>query len=268
MRLGINPWFFILLLLFPHSDIFAEENIRIATTTSVDNSGLLDFILPQFKKQYGLGIQVIAVGTGMAIRLGKDGDVDLILIHNREAGDKFVKEAYGRDRKEIMYNDFLIVGPEEDPGQIKSLKDPVFAFGKIYREKLPFVSRGDDSGTQAKEASLWKESNLRPGGKWYFESGQGMGATLKIAEEKKAYTLIDRATFLAFKNKSNLVPLLEGDKRLFNLYEVIAVNPKIHPQAKYKKALQFINWLISPEGQKLIGRYKKEGESLFHPIRK
>ena len=242
----------------------AAGSLKLASTTSAENSGLLDYLLPDFEKRYGLKVQVIAVGTGQAIKLGENGDVDLILIHDRTAEDNFVKEGFGVCRNEVMYNDFVIVGPAEDPAEIRGVRDAVTAFKKILSHRLYFISRGDNSGTHKKEMSLWKEAGLRPEGRWYLETGQGMGATLKIADEKRAYLFSDRATYLSYKDKINLTVLFEGDKRLLNPYSLIAVNPRRHPKVRYKESRLFIEWIISDNVQRMIENYKKDGQALFH----
>jgi tungstate transport system substrate-binding protein len=243
----------------------AKVAIKMATTTSTDNSGLLEELLPKFKAKTGIAVHVIAVGTGKAIKHGENGDVDLILVHARAAEDKFVKDGFGINRRDVMHNDFIIIGPAEDPASIKGMSDVAEALKKIADTGSMFVSRGDDSGTHKKEKSLWKAAGIEPSGEWYMSAGQGMGAVLTIADEKRAYTITDRGTFIAYKSKINLPVLVEGDKHLFNPYGVIAVNPKKHPHVKYGEAMKFIEWLTSEEAQKLIGNFKKDGEVLFHP---
>ncbi len=245
--------------------VSASGRITMATTTSIENSGLLDYIIPDFEKRYGIGVNVIAVGTGRAIKLGENGDVDLILAHDRDAEENFIKEGFGVNRKEVMYNDFVIAGPVEDPAGIKDSWDAVTAFKKIFFHKHYFISRGDMSGTHKKETAIWNEAGLRPEGRWYLETGQGMGAALKIADEKRGYIISDRATYLNYKDKISLVILFEGDRRLFNPYSIIAVNPVKHPHVKYREAMLFIEWITSDEIQKKIEGYKKNGELLFHP---
>lgn len=239
--------------------------IRMATTTSTDNSGLLKVILPEFTRKTGIEVNVLAVGTGRAIKHGENGDVDVILVHARAAEDKFVDEGFGVNRRDVMYNDFVIVGPPEDPAGIREISDAGEVLRKIAGTGTMFISRGDDSGTHKKEKSLWKAAGVEASGEWYMSAGQGMSAVLFIAEEKRAYTMTDRGTYIAYKSKINLPILIEGDKRLFNPYGVIAVNPQKHPHVKYDEVMKFIEWLISPEAQKLIGGFKKDGEALFHP---
>jgi tungstate transport system substrate-binding protein len=237
----------------------------MATTTSTENSGLLYEILPPFEKAFNAKVDVIAVGTGKALKLGENGDVDVVLVHARKAEDAFVNTGHGVNRRDLMYNDFVIVGPKADPAKIKGTRDAAEAFKRIAEAQAPFVSRGDDSGTHKKELSVWEDSGLPPSGTWYMESGQGMGPTLQIANEKQGYCLTDRGTFLAFKDKIQLPILSDGDRRLFNPYGVIAVSPAAHPDANYVHAMALIGWLTSPECQKMIGSYTKFGEVLFTP---
>ena len=241
------------------------ESIKMATTTSTDNSGLLSALLPVFKEKTGIEVKVIAVGTGKAIKHGENGDVDVILVHARAAEDKFVADGFGVNRRDVMHNDFVIIGPGDDPAGIKGMKDVAEALGMLAESGGTFVSRGDDSGTHKKEKSLWKAAGIEPSGEWYMSAGQGMGAVLNIANEKRAYTMTDRGTYIAYRGKIDLPVIVEGDKRLFNPYGVIAVNPKKHSHVKYNEVMKFIEWLTSEEGQKLIGSFKKDGEILFYP---
>ena len=242
-----------------------KRSIKLATTTSTDNSGLLAALFPPFTARYGIEVKVIAVGTGRAIKLGENGDVDLILVHARAAEEKFVADGFGINRRDVMHNDFVIIGPAEDPAGIKGWKDAPEALGLIAAKKGFFFSRGDESGTHKKEMQLWQAAGVDPAGDWYFAVGQGMGAVLMMANEKKGYTLTDRGTYLAYKNKLELSILVEGDQRLYNPYGVIAVNPVEHPHVNYVEAMTLVGWLTSREGQKIIGTFKKEGELLFHP---
>lgn len=242
---------------------FAEEALRLATTTSTYESGLLDYILPPFEEKHNIKVHIISVGTGKAIKLGENGDVDIILVHARKAEDKFVDNGYGVNREDIMYNDFLILGPEDDPAGIDGIKDATRALARISQAKVPFVSRGDDSGTHKKEKYLWEKANVRPQGKWYLESGQGMSITLRMADEKGAYVIVDRGTYLFNKDKIRLKKLVEGDKDLFNPYGAIAVNPYKHPHVKYELSIALIAWLTSPGCQKMINDFKINGEQLF-----
>jgi len=249
------------------SSVYASPiHLKLATTTSTENSGLLEVLLPPFEEKFGIKVDVIAVGTGKALALGENGDVDVVLVHARAAEDKFIEEGYGVNRRDVMFNDFIILGPSNDPVKIKEEKSAVSALTKISNQKAFFISRGDNSGTDQKEKGLWKIANIAPEGTWYMEAGQGMGATLQIADEKQAYVLCDRGTFLAYKNKIDLIILSEGDALLFNPYGIMAVNPARYPQVKYMETMQLIAWVTSVEGQKIIGEYKKEGEVLFHPM--
>jgi len=247
----------------------AETRIKCASTTSTQNSGLFDYLLPQFEKQTGIKVDVVAVGTGAAIEIGKRGDADVVLVHAKNQELKAVEEGFFVNRHDIMYNDFVIIGPPSDPAKITGLKSAPEAFKKMAASTSPFVSRGDKSGTHTKELAIWKEAGLEPQGqKWYMEVGQGMEKTQRIANEKRAYSLTDRGTWLATKDKDKLemVVVLEGDPVLFNQYGVMAVNPDKHKNVKNREAMVFINWLISPEGQAAIGDYKdKHGNKLFVP---
>ncbi len=247
------------------SVVYGQERIKLATTTSTENSGLLNQLLPPFEQRFHLKVDVIAVGTGKALKLGENGDVDVVLVHDRAGEDRFVEEGFGVNRRDVMYNDFLLVGPESDPAGIKGLSDVEAALKAIAGKGAPFISRGDDSGTDKKEKTLWKDAEITPDGAWYMESGQGMGPTLLIADEKRAYTLADRATFLAYKGKVQLISLSEGDSRLFNPYGIIAVNPARHADVHYVMAMALIGWFTSQEGQRLIAGFKAGDEVLFHP---
>ncbi len=239
--------------------------LRMSTTTSTVDSGLLDFLLPHFEKKFNLRMEVISVGTGKALKLGESGDVDVVLVHARTLEDKFVSDGFGVDRRDVMHNDFLIVGPSGDPAKIKGMKDAGAAFKKIASSQSRFISRADKSGTDIKEKEIWAELKIIPAGSWFIEAGLGMGATLTMADELGAYTLADRATYLSYKAKVDLPPMVEGDASLFNPYGVIAVNPKKWKHVKYDLAMKFIYWIRSPEGQKLIGGYKMKGVQLFIP---
>ena len=243
-------------------------SIRLATTTSTDNSGLLKFLLPTFEQKYGIKVQVISVGSGKAIKLGENGDVDVILVHSRPDEDKFVQDGHGINRRSVMYNDFVIVGPKADPARISMTRDVKAAIKKIAEKAAPFVSRGDDSGTEKLELRLWSEIGLTPkSGKdvWYFSAGSGMGEVLMLANSKQAYTLSDRATYAAFQNKIDLSIMVEGDVRLFNPYGVIAVNPAKSANINYQGAMRFIEWLTSVEGQNRIADFRVGGEKMFFP---
>jgi len=247
----------------------AEVRIRCASTTSTQNSGLFDDLLPKFAQQTGLKVDVVAVGTGAAIEIGKRGDADVVLVHAKDQELKAVQQGFFVNRHDVMYNDFVIIGPPDDPDNIKGLKSAVEAFKKMAASATPFVSRGDKSGTHSKELAIWQKAGLAPKGqKWYLEVGQGMEKTQRIANEKRAYTLTDRGTWLATKDKDKLemTVVLEGDPILFNQYGVMAVNPEKHKQVKYQEAMQFVDWLISPQGQQAIGAFKdRHGNQLFIP---
>ena len=256
----------VLAMLVAVSYASAEVRLKLATTTSTDNSGLLKVLLPPFEKMLGVRVDVIAVGTGKALALGKNGDVDVVLVHARSAEDQFVKDGYGVNRRDVMYNDFVVLGPANDPAGVKDMKDAVAALKIISAKKSPFTSRGDDSGTHKREKNLWKETGIEPSGDWYMETGQGMGATLQVADEKQAYTIADRGTYLAYKDKIDLYILVENDtEKLANPYGIIAVNPAKYCHVNYIHAMSLIGWITSVEGQKIIGGYKRFGELLFHP---
>jgi tungstate transport system substrate-binding protein len=247
----------------------AEKEIICSSTTSTENSGLFSYILPMFEKKTGIKVKVVARGTGASIEMGKRGDADMVMVHAKEQELKAVEEGYFVDRHDLMYNDFVIIGPNNDPAKIKGLKSAQEAFKKLAESGNLFVSRGDNSGTNTKELAIWKKVGIEPKGqKWYLEAGQGMEKTQRIADEKRAYTLTDRGTWLATKDKDKLemIIVLEGDPLLFNQYGVMAVNPEKHKHVKYKESMEFINWLISKEGQETIASFKdKNGNQLFIP---
>jgi tungstate transport system substrate-binding protein len=251
-----------------HLAAAAERAITVASTTSTDNSGLFRYILPIFEKKTGIKVHVVAVGTGQAIRLARRGDADVLFVHHKPSELKFVRDGYGVKRFDVMYNDFVVIGPKSDPAKVRGEKDVAVAFQKIAKAKAIFVSRGDDSGTNKKELGLWKAAKINikaVGGKWYRETGSGMGAALNTASGLNAYTLSDRATWVSFKNKGKLAVLVEGDKRLFNQYGVMLVSPKKFPHVKAKEGQAFVSWLLSPEGQKTIASFKVKGLQLFFP---
>jgi len=258
-----------MLLTFIGTSAFAETRIRMASTTSTQNSGLFDYILPVFEKKTGIKIDVVAVGTGASIEIGKRGDADVVFVHAKEQELKAVEEGFFVNRHDVMYNDFVIIGPPADPARVTGMKSAADALKAIAGSGASFVSRGDKSGTHTKELSLWKKAGIDPTGqKWYLEVGQGMEKTQRIADEKKAYTLTDRSTWLATKDKDklDLVIVLEGDQGLFNQYGVMAVNPDKHKHIKYKEAMEFVNWIISKEGQAAVAGFKdKNGNALFIP---
>ena len=259
----------ILLLTLVATAAFAETRIRMASTTSTQNSGLFDYLLPVFEKKTGIKIDVVAVGTGASIEIGKRGDADVVFVHAKEQELKAVEEGFFVNRHDVMYNDFVIVGPPADPAKIKGMRSAADALKAIAVSGSSFVSRGDKSGTNTKELSLWKKAGIEPTRKkWYLEVGQGMEKTQRVADEKKAYTLTDRGTWLATKDKDklDLVIVLEGDSVLFNQYGVMAVNPEKHKHVKYKEAMQFVDWIISKDGQTAVGAFKdKNGNQLFIP---
>ena len=240
--------------------------LRLATTTSTENSGLLDHILPIFEKQSGIRVDVIAVGSGKAMKLGENGDVDVVLSHAPKLEEKFVADGWGVQRRAVMFNDFVIVGPPTDPIKIRSVKTAAEAFQRIAAASYSeFISRGDESGTHQKEKALWQLAGVEPGGKWYLSAGLGMGRVLLMAGEKQAYTLTDRGTFLSYRAQSDLEIVLESDPPLHNPYTTMAINPRRHTHAKHKEAMKFIEWLTSAETQELIGNYKVKGQALFFP---
>ncbi len=243
----------------------AGETLRLATTTSTYETGLLDHILPPFEQAHDCKIHVISVGTGKAMQIARNGDVDIILVHAREAEDRFVAEGHGVNRRDVMYNDFVILGPKGDPAGIAGSRDATAALQRIASGERTFVSRGDDSGTHKKEKQLWQMAALQPRGAWYLEAGQGMSATLRMADEKNGYVMVDRATYLFHRDKIRLKPVVEGDPDLFNPYGIIPVSPYRHPHVKYALSMALVAWATSPKCQKLIGVYRREGTQLYHP---
>ncbi|MEM7222901.1 MAG: substrate-binding domain-containing protein [Pseudomonadota bacterium] len=245
-----------------------QPYITLASTTSTENSGLFAQILPQFTADTGIAVRVVAVGTGQALRLARNGDADVLLIHHRPSEEAFVAEGFGVARHDVMYNDFVLIGPKDDPAGIAGQSDAAGALANIAAAKSPFVSRGDDSGTHKKERGLWQAAGSDPAGAsgtWYREAGAGMGATLNIAQAMGAYSLSDRATWAAFANRGDLAILLEGDPALFNPYGVILVNEARHPHVKSKDGQALVDWLISERGQATIGAFTLEGEQMFTP---
>jgi len=245
----------------------AERFITLASTTSTQASGLFDYLLPKFTEETGVEVRVVAVGTGQALKLGEKGDADALLVHDPAAEEKFVKQGYGVDRRPVMYNDFVIVGPAADPAHIKGGRDAVATFKAIAQAKATFLSRGDDSGTHRQELRLWEAADIdvKAAGPWYKELGAGMGAALNTAAGLDGYTMSDRATWVSFKNRARLMLLVEGDPKLYNQYSVILVNPDRHPEVKADDARGFMDWLTSPAGQQAIGSFTVEGQVLFHP---
>lgn len=244
----------------------AERFITVASTTSTANSGLFDHILPLFTDKTGIEVRVVAVGTGQAIKLARNGDADVLFVHHKPSEEAFVADGFGVERVDVMYNDFVIVGPSDDPAGIKTSSDVLQALHTIAQSGAPFASRGDDSGTHKRERSLWKEAGIdSPSGDWYRETGSGMGATLNTAHGMGAYALTDRATWLSFKNKDGFEIVFEGDKRMFNQYGIIAVSPDKFPHVKIDDATAFVNWVVSKDGQAAIADYTVGGTQLFFP---
>ncbi len=245
-----------------------EKSIVVASTTSTQDSGLFGHILPLFKAKTGIDVKVIAQGTGQALDTARRGDADVVFVHARPAEEKFLAEGFGVKRYPVMYNDFVLIGPKSDPAGIKGSKDIVAALNALKSKEAPFISRGDKSGTHQAELALWKVAGVdiaAQKGAWYKEIGQGMGAALNTAAASGAYVLSDRGTWISFKNKSDLIIAVEGDKRLFNQYGVMLVNPTKHPSVKKELGQQFIDWLVSREGQEAIANYKIDGQQLFFP---
>ncbi len=246
----------------------AGKFITVASTTSTQNSGLFDHILPRFTAESGIGVRVVAVGTGQAIRIARNGDADVLLVHHRPSEERFVEARYGVDRQDVMFNDFVLVGPTSDPAGISGMSDAAAALQKIVAASAVFISRGDDSGTHKKELGLWAAADIDPkgdSGDRYRESGSGMGATLNTASAMNAYTLADRGTWLSFRNKGDLAVMVEGDARLFNPYGVILVNPELHSHIKAEEGRRFIDWLTSATGQGAIASFRIGDKPLFYP---
>ena len=254
-----------LLQLQLHSAAFAQEVIRLSTTTSTENSGLLTFLLPTFEAQTKTRVHVISVGTGKALELAKNGDVDVTLVHARSSEDKFVAEGHGVNRRDVMYNDFIIVGPLADPAGIKGMNDVSAALRKIIDTKAKFISRGDNSGTDQMEKIYWKKIGSTPSGTAYISAGLGMGEVLNMAAELRAYTLTDRATYIAYRAKTGLMVAVQGDASMFNPYGIIAVNPVKHRHVNYKGAMQLIDWITSDAGRQRIAAFRVDGQQIFFP---
>ena len=256
-------------LVFVLSATLAQaDTMRLAVTTSFHNSGLSDVLLPEIKKDTGIDVQLLVVGTGQALKLGRQGDVDAVLVHSKKAEEKFIKDGFGTTRTEIMYNDFVFIGPKSDPAKVFQSADALSALKAIASIQASFVSRGDDSGTHKREVSLWKEAGLDPAtldSEWYGEVGAGMGAALNIASGLNGYIFADRASWLNFKNKGDLALLNAGDKRLFNQYALLTLNNEKHPHVKATLSEKLKKWLVSDRGQSLIGAYEISGEKLFVP---
>ena len=247
----------------------ADTRLKMSTTTSTQDSGLLKVLLPPFEKANNCKVDVIAVGTGQALKSGESGDVDVVFVHARTMEDKFVADGFGVNRRDVMYNDFVIIGPKNDPAGIASAKSAAEALKLIAARQATFVSRGDKSGTHTKERELWKLAGVEPKAAWYLEAGQGMGPVITMATESRAYTLTDRGTYNAFKGaKTDLAILFQGEKGLFNPYGIIAVNPKKFPHAQFDLATKLIDYITGPEGQRIISAFKAHGEPVFFIYRK
>jgi tungstate transport system substrate-binding protein len=245
-----------------------EKFIVVASTTSTEQSGLFGYLLPIFQKKTGIQVRVVALGTGQALDLARRGDADVVFVHARSAEEKFLEEGHGVKRFPVMYNDFVLIGPKSDPAKVAGGRDILEALKKVKSAQAPFVSRGDRSGTHIAELALWKAAGIdieKEKGPWYKDTGQGMGPALNTAQAMNAYILSDRGTWISFKNRGDLVISVEGDKRLFNQFGVMLVNPAKHPSVKKELGQTFVDWVISPEGQKAISEYKIGGEQLFFP---
>ena len=258
----------LIVLSIPALSAYAQEkSIVVSSTTSTEQSGLFNYMLPIFKMKTGIEVKVVAVGTGQALDIGRRGDADVVFVHDKPAEEKFVEEGFSTKRYEVMYNDFILIGPKSDPAKIGGGKDIQAAFQKIATAQAPFVSRGDKSGTHAAELRYWKGAGIpvSPGPSWYKETGSGMGPALNTASAMNGYILADRGTWLSFKNRGDLVILVQGDPKLFNQYGVMLVNPAKFPHVKKVQGQEFIDWLISKNGQDVIASYKIDGEQLFFP---
>ena len=261
----MNKLLLLLILNFCFSLVHAENILRMSTTTSTENSGLLAVLNPPFEKQFSVRVDVIAVGTGKALRLGENGDVDVVFVHAPEAEQAFIDNGFGVERKAVMHNDFIIVGPKADPLRLKSAANAHSALNEIHRQQAPFISRGDDSGTHKKEQSLWRRLKLSPSGNWYVVAGQGMGAVLRLADDKQAYTLTDYGTFISYQDNLALSIVYAGDINLHNPYHIMAVNPERNQHVKIDLARKYIAYVTGVQGQKIIADYQKKGQQLFYP---
>ncbi|MDB2704999.1 substrate-binding domain-containing protein [Pseudomonadota bacterium] len=253
------------LMLVASSAVFSVEHLKLSTTTSTENSGLLAVLHPHFEAKYNVKMDVIAVGTGKALKIGSNGDVDVVFVHAPAAELKYVESGDFIDRKAVMHNDFVIVGPDSDKAYLSEAVSAVDALQRIATSKSEFISRGDDSGTHKKEKLLWKAAGTKPEGRWYIAAGQGMGAVLKIADEKQAYALTDRGTQIAYADKMSLKVRYQEDEALFNPYHVMAVNPAKHTHVKYDLAAKYIEFVTSQQGQAIIAGFRKGGQQLFYP---
>jgi tungstate transport system substrate-binding protein len=268
MKLRLFTLTAILVSVIPAAVVAQERSIIVASTTSTEQSGLFGFLLPRFSSKTGVRVKVVAVGTGQALDMGRRGDADVVFVHDRPAEEKFMAEGFGVHRYNVMYNDFIVVGPSADPAHIAGGKDVIEAFRSISAAGIPFVSRGDRSGTYEAELRYWKAAGIALNvtrDTWYREIGQGMGAALNIAASIDAYLLADRGTWLSFRNRGTLTILVEGDRRLFNQYGVMLVNPAKHPTVKVTDGQAFVDWLISADGQSTIAQYQIGGQQLFFP---
>ncbi len=244
----------------------SQQVLRLSTTTSTEHSGLLNFLLPEFGAVSGIKVQVIAVGTGKALELAKNGDVDVTLVHARQSEEKFIADGHGVNRRDVMYNDFILVGPESDPAGVRQAgTDILGGLKKIVEQKAKFISRGDNSGTDQMEQAYWKQVGMKPAGSAYISAGLGMGEVLTMTTELQAYTLTDRATYLAYRAKTGLAIVLKGDRRMFNPYGMIAVNPAKYPDINYQGAMRLIDWITSPAGQEKIAGFRIDGQQVFFP---
>jgi tungstate transport system substrate-binding protein len=260
LLLGLTAW------LVPATAAAAEPFITVASTTSTEQSGLFKFLLPKFESRSGVRVRVLALGTGQALDTARRGDADVVFVHAKSAEERFVAEGYALKRQPVMYNDFILVGPTADPASVRGLSDIVEALRRVSRSKSAFVSRGDRSGTHMAELELWKLAGIEPSTNgWYRDIGQGMGQVLSAASSMNAYALTDRGTWIVFANRSGLALLVEGDKRLFNQYGVMLVNPARHPHVKHALGQKFVDWLTGPDGQNAIADYKVRGQQLFFP---
>ncbi len=266
LRAGLAAALLIVAIASP--GVAQDSSVRMLSTTSTENSGLLSYLLPIFESKTGIKVHVVAVGTGQALRAARNGDADLLMVHDKASELEFIAGGHGIGRRDVMYNDFIIVGPRDDPAKIGGINDAISALQTIKKSGAVFVSRGDDSGTHKTERRLWRAGGIAPEGRsdpWYREAGSGMGATLNIAAGMNAYTLTDRGTWLAFRNRRNLKILVQGDPPLFNQYGIMLVNPAIHSHVKVKEGRALIEWITSPEGQRAIGDFSVKGQVLFIP---
>jgi tungstate transport system substrate-binding protein len=245
-----------------------DQYITVASTTSTENSGLFGDLLPKFTDLTGIEVRVVAVGTGQAVKLAKNGDADILFVHHKPSEEEFIADGFGVERHEVMYNDFMVVGPAADPAGVKGSQDVAAALQQIAAAEAPFASRGDDSGTHKAELALWQEAGVdvaAASGSWYRETGSGMGPTLNTAAGMNAYALTDRGSWLSFENRQNLAIVVEGDPRLFNQYGIILVNPAKHPHVKAEPGQRFVDWVVSDEGQQAIGAFQINGQQAFFP---